>query len=137
MDLRIRFSGTWKVFIHCGQVTLVVRQSLIYTMFPPQNHIETINVEASGNAEVDGHGADHAKPIPCPHNRLGWLWPVLIGICVGSVFLAPFVSGPGDPSGHCIGAGLGGCLGLLLAIVWRIATGLDQWNCKNAPREQD
>jgi hypothetical protein len=46
---------------------------------------------------------------------------VPVGLVFGTVALAPFARSPGDPSGHVIGAGLGGVLGVALAVVVRAA----------------
>lgn len=51
---------------------------------------------------------------------LQWLWPVPVGLIFGLAFLAPLARGPGDPSGHSIGAALGGALGLVMSLFWRM-----------------
>jgi hypothetical protein len=56
------------------------------------------------------------KPPPQFRARL-YLIPVVIGALLGSVALAPFCRGPGDPGGHSIAAGLGGFVGLFAGIV--------------------
>lgn len=56
---------------------------------------------------------------PRQPSLLSWLWPVPAGLALGITTLAPFVRGPGDPSGHVIGAGLGGVVGLIVALVVR------------------
>jgi hypothetical protein len=48
-----------------------------------------------------------------------WLWPVPVGLWVGSVYLAAYVRGPGDPTGHVIGAGVGGTIGLVAGLILR------------------
>jgi hypothetical protein len=54
------------------------------------------------------------------HSRLVWLQQtVLIGAVVGSLVLAPFLRCPGDPSGHSIGAGIGGFAALGIGILVR------------------
>lgn len=45
--------------------------------------------------------------------------PTLLGAVVGSMFLAPYCRGPGDPWGHSIGSGLGGFAGLFSGILIR------------------
>lgn len=53
-------------------------------------------------------------------NRIAWLaLPSLFGAVLGSLVLAPYVRGPGDPFGHSMGAVLGGFLGLALGIMAR------------------
>jgi hypothetical protein len=52
-----------------------------------------------------------------PFRARVYVIPALIGAVIGSVVLAPFCRGPGDPGGHSIGAGLGGFVGLLIGIV--------------------
>ncbi|GEM_PF-1554535 len=53
-------------------------------------------------------------------SSLRWLWPVGAGFALGSVLLAPFIHCHCDPSGHSLGAGAGGVLGMLIAIPMRI-----------------
>jgi len=48
-----------------------------------------------------------------------WLWPVYAGLVLGLVVLAPLSRSPGDPTGRSIGSGIGGMLGLAVALVWR------------------
>jgi hypothetical protein len=50
---------------------------------------------------------------------LAWLWPVPAGLLIGAYALDEFARSPGDPSGHVIGAGLGGTFGLAVALVIR------------------
>jgi hypothetical protein len=50
---------------------------------------------------------------------LAWLWPVAAGVILGATALAPWTRSPGDPSGHSIGAGLGGLIGLVAALILR------------------
>ena len=55
-----------------------------------------------------------------PRMRLIWLWPLPVGLVLGATILAPLARGPGDPSGHIIGAAVGGAVGFILALVWRL-----------------
>jgi hypothetical protein len=54
------------------------------------------------------------------YSLLGWLWPVPIGLVFGTIVLAHFAGKtPSDPFGQQIGAGMGGVLGLVFAILLR------------------
>jgi len=46
---------------------------------------------------------------------LAWLWPILAGVILGAILLAPYMASPVDPSGHTHGAALGALLGLVAA----------------------
>ncbi len=61
--------------------------------------------------------SDAPPKSPRPFRARGYVVHSLIGAVIGSVVLAPFCRGPGDPGGHPIGAGLGGFVGLLIGIV--------------------
>lgn len=53
--------------------------------------------------------------------RLGWIvLPVLAGMVVGQVFLAPWIFGPADQMVYLIPAGLGGFIGLAIGLVLRV-----------------
>src|SRR4051794_21403432 len=51
---------------------------------------------------------------------LTWLWPVPVGMLFGAQIFGPYLPELLDPEGHKRGAGLGGLLGLILALVLRI-----------------
>ena len=72
------------------------------------------------NGQPAGSASDH-PPVGQRPSLLAWLWPVPVGLVFGTSVLAPIARTPGDPSGHVIGAGLGGVLGLVSAFVLRIA----------------
>jgi hypothetical protein len=58
-----------------------------------------------------------SEPVVPPESRLGPLiLPVLGGMGLGTVLLAPFVRGPGDPTGHILGCVFGGFVGLGVGI---------------------
>jgi hypothetical protein len=44
---------------------------------------------------------------------------MICGAICGTIVLAPFVRGPGDPTGHGIGAGLGGLVSMFFALAMR------------------
>jgi hypothetical protein len=71
--------------------------------------------------ETPDGSASKRPPRTQPPPLLSWLLPVPIGLMFGTLILAPFGRSPGDPSGHMIGAGLGGVLGLAVALVQRVA----------------
>jgi hypothetical protein len=64
----------------------------------------------------ESHPEPTAKPVRRFRARV-YVIPVAIGALIGSVALAPFCRGPGDPGGHSIAAGLGGFVGLFVGIV--------------------
>ena len=63
---------------------------------------------------------------------LSWLWPVPVGLLIGATVLAPIVCDPGDPFGQFIYAGVGGVVGLILALIIRVV--LSRRRHPNSPR---
>ena len=76
-------------------------------------------VAGTPDGQPDGSASDR-PPVTRRPSLLAWVWPVPVGLVLGTIILAPFARGPGDPSGHVLGAGLGGVLGLVVALVVRI-----------------
>lgn len=71
--------------------------------------------------KVDDASLASAVKVPVGNvSSLLWLWPVAPGFALGSVLLAPFIHCHCDPSGHSLGAGAGGVLGMLVAIALRV-----------------
>jgi hypothetical protein len=73
---------------------------------------------------------DHPPEIPDVGRRIrrtrGLLWPVAVGMAVGAYALAPSGRGPGDQEVRVIGAGLGGVVGLALAMWGRTRPPVDR-----------
>jgi hypothetical protein len=53
------------------------------------------------------------RPLP-----FAWLWPVAVGMFLGTQIFGPSMSTPSDPTGIRGGA-LGGLLGLVIAVILR------------------
>lgn len=51
-----------------------------------------------------------------------YLVPAFLGAVNGSIVLAVYCRGPGDPNGHSIAAGVGGFIGLFVGIVIQTLT---------------
>jgi hypothetical protein len=66
-----------------------------------------------------GNSPDASSPNWRRPSFFKWLLPLPIGMCIGYALLSPFARAPSDPSGHMSGAGWGGAIGLVLALLIR------------------
>src|ERR1051326_1966607 len=91
----------------------------------PQHVTAVVRSETSGQSmcplpdDLDERRIDIRLPSACRPPFAAWLWPIPLGLGIGAMTLAGFCRSPGDPSGQWIGAGWGGLLGLVFAIVVR------------------
>ena len=80
-----------------------------------------MNSEYPYESPLSDPGPSVSPPPDSRKNRVAWLsLPPLIGAAIGSLLLARYLRGPGDPYGYYIGAGLGGVIGLVIGIMGRV-----------------
>ncbi len=75
------------------------------------------------STKTQSASSDDSSSRPPRRSRFrGYIVTALVGAVLGGILLAPLCRGPGDPSGHSIGAGLGGLAALLVGFVLRIVS---------------